>query len=448
MSVTPVAEVETWDLSLADNHNFIAEGIVTHNTSEAVVEACETAAAGKLVGWFAPDFKTLSEAYLEIADLLGPMKSSSNKDKYFRTRTGGKVEFWSLEKIDAGRSRKYDLVVIDEAAFGPPTTMVTWTRAIKPTLTDRFGRALVVSNTKGVLPDNFFWRICNEPKWGFVCHQAKTEDNPTIPEAWGPEEEVRAVAALGDGASQQDKRDWLRHDELERLRKTEHPLVFAQEYEAKFVDWSGDAFFDIGKLLDDNGHGLPVPSKCDKVFAIMDTATKTGSKNDGTGIIYCAWFRRAPTRLIILDWHVQQIQGDLLEIECENIFANLAMWASRCGAREGSSGLWIEDKSSGIVLVQALQRKRKPVQAIPSALTAVGKDERAIAVSGYIYRGEVKMTQEAYDKRVMYRNQELNHFVIQVSGFRIGVDGGPGSDDLMDCLTYASSIGLGDRQGF
>ena len=44
----------------------------------------------------------------------------------------------------------------------------------------------------------------------------------------------------------------------EDLRKDNDPLVYAQEYLAEFVDWSGVAFFSREKLLVDN-QPLPLP---------------------------------------------------------------------------------------------------------------------------------------------------------------------------------------------
>ena len=42
----------------------------------------------------------------------------------------------------------------------------------------------------------------------------------------------------------------------------------------------------------------------------------------------------------------------------------------------------IEDKNSGTILLQQALRRGMPAQAIDSKLTAVGKDERALNVSG------------------------------------------------------------------
>lgn len=63
------------------------------------------------------------------------------------------------------------------------------------------------------------------------------------------------------------------------LIKDNDPLVYAQEHLAQFVDWAGVSFFARDKLLD-QGQPVPWPSRCECVFAIIDTASKTGTEHD------------------------------------------------------------------------------------------------------------------------------------------------------------------------
>ena len=102
--------------------------------------------------------------------------------------TGGRVDFWSLENPISARGRRYHRVVIDEAAFAKDggvnsndSMMAIWEKAIKPTLFDYGGTALVCSNSAGKNPDNFFYNLCNDPRYGFVEFHAKTMDNPLLP---------------------------------------------------------------------------------------------------------------------------------------------------------------------------------------------------------------------------------------------------------------------------
>ena len=52
-----------------------------------------------------------------------------------------------------------------------------------------------------------------------------------------------------------------------------------------------------------------------------------------------------------------------------------------------------------------LQSFVDPTTTIFSQLTAMGKDERAISVSGYVYRGNVKYTDDAFNKTVVYKGK-------------------------------------------
>ena len=79
-------------------------------------------------------------------------------------------------------------MVIDEAAFGKDgdtaadgSLMSLWETAIKPTLYDYAGEALVCSNSAGKNPDNFFYNICTDPGLGFTEFHATTMDNPLLP---------------------------------------------------------------------------------------------------------------------------------------------------------------------------------------------------------------------------------------------------------------------------
>ncbi len=385
----------------------------------------DTAINGELAGLFAPDYKRLSETYLKIHAILKPiLKSSSQTSGTIRTINGGVVECWTLGDPDAGRSRKYHMVGIDEAAFakgaGDVSMMDIWRRAIKPTLLDYRGRAVAASNTSGEDPENFFWKITNEPEHGFVEYHSPSSENPYLPA-----------------------------DEIEALRKSEHPLVFAQEYGAEWVNWSGLAFFALDNLLVD-GKPAPMPARVDAVLAIIDTAVKTGSGNDGTGIVYVGLNRLGDgPPLTILDWDIQQIEGDLLITWLPSVFMRLDDLAKQCRAMSGSIGAWIEDAQSGAILLQAARRRDMEVHAIESALTAKGKDERALAASGYYFRGDVKICQEAFDKTTTYKGATRNHFIGQLCGFRLNdKDAAKRADDLLDCATYAPLICLGNSKGF
>jgi hypothetical protein len=60
----------------------------------------------------------------------------------------------------------------------------------------------------------------------------------------------------------------------------------------------------------------------------------------------------------------------------------------------------------------------------------MGKDERAIFVSGYVHRESVKYTDRAFEKTVIYKRRSRNHLLDQVESFRIGDRESGREDDL------------------
>lgn len=395
---------------------------------------------GMTVGWFAPEYKRLAESYENVSQMVEAVKGRSSQGELIRTSQGGRIDFWSLDDENAGRGRKYHLVVVDEAAFGKKKVLLpTWERSIKPTLVDYAGRALVMSNTNGIDPDDFFYTICHDPRLGFRQFHAPTRSNPFLP-LRGRAEAFEAWCAR-------------RRAYFDKLKADTPPLVYEQEYRAEFVDWSGASFFALNEMLVRQADGtmgpVDLPVRCDAVFAVVDSATKTGKANDGTGVTYFAFIRHGLSyNLVVLDWDIQQIEGALLETWLPTVFQNVEHYAKACRATSGSLGAFIEDKASGMVLLQQAARRGWPATAIDSKLTSVGKDERAISVSGYVYRGQVKLSRRAFEKVTTYKGTTRNHLRGQVVGFRIGSKNEQREDDLLDTFCYGIALALGDSGGF
>ena len=311
--------------------------------------------------------------------------------------------------------------------------MAIWEKAIKPTLYDYGGEALVCSNSAGKNPDNFFYNICNDPGHGFREYHATTLDNPLLPKRMNNESLEVWQARRGRFQAE--------------LKRDNDPLVYAQEYMAEFVDWSGVAFFSRDKLLN-QGQPVPHPKTCESVFAVIDTASKTGTEHDATAVTFFAVNRPGQFPLVILDWDIVQIEGATLETWLPSVFSRLESLALGCRARLGSLGAWIEDKNSGTILLQQANRRRLPARAIDSKLTALGKDERAINVSGYIHRENVKYSAHAFNKVTTYKHNSRNHLLDQVEHFRVGDKKSDREDDLLDTFCYGVAIALGNRDGF
>jgi hypothetical protein len=379
--------------------------------------AADPAAKGWPVGIFAPDYKILSETYHDLASILAPiLVQSSRVDGVMRTMTGGRIDFWSLDNDRAGRSRKYKRVLCDEVAFTKPNMMGIWQKSIEPTLLDLAGDAYFFSNTNGVDTENFLWRLCNNPDLGFTDYNAPTHANPHLPKT-----------------------------ELDRIKAETHPLVYRQEYLAEFVDFSGDAFFSQDWMLE-QGQPVDPGAKCDAVFAVIDTALKDGKEHDGTAVSFYAVNKYYGAPIILLDWDILSIEGSLLENWLPSVYQRLETFAQQYQARNGSLGAFIEDRGSGTILLQQAYRRNWLAKALPEAMVAAGKAGRAVSVSGYIYQGKLKISRDAFEKVTTYKGATRNHWLAQVTGFRIGAKDGA-ADDLLDTMTYGVAIVCGDWKG-
>jgi hypothetical protein len=339
---------------------------------------------------------------------------------------GSQIHVVGMDKPERIEGQPWDGCILDE--YGNMKEKA-WPENVRPALSDRKGWADFIGVPEG---RNHYYEL-------YLSAQEQ-------------------LGLLGDaspwGVYEWESKEILDPEEIEAARKDLHPLVFEQEYGGKFVDFSGVAILDTDKLLvADPATGkrvpVPMPERVDAVFAVIDTAVKTGKDNDGTAVIYFAVSRNTGFPLVILDWDTKQIEGALLETWLPTVFSNLEQYARLTKARSGSLGAMIEDKTTGSVLIQQSARRGWPGRAIPETLTALGKDERAISVSGYVYQEKSKITQLAYDKVVMYKGAMRNHLLRQIQDFRIGdKDAATRADDLLDCFTYGVALALGNAEGF
>jgi hypothetical protein len=193
-------------LSEAKRFNVLDCGRRWGKSALAVNLLCETALEGQPVAYFAPFYKLLEGTYKELYSVLNAVTAKKHENQFIELVTGGTIEFWSLENPLAGRSRKYKVAIIDEAAFNR-NLWQSWTEAIRPTLTDLKGSAWFMSTPKG---KNDFYKLwmrgqTGEPDW--MSWQMPTITNPFIDPS-----------------------------EIEAARRDLPELAFKQEYLAEFND--------------------------------------------------------------------------------------------------------------------------------------------------------------------------------------------------------------------
>jgi hypothetical protein len=289
--------------------------------------------------------------------------------------------------------------------------------------------------------------------------------------AGGDQWTVLRLPALCDSVDDPLKRElgeplWPEHEDretLEKVRGTVGPYVWGALYQQDPKP-RGAAFFNTDDLLvpaedgrlDPYGKPLlvpmPMPTKCDTVFAVIDTAIKAGQKHNSTAVAWFSYNTLTHPQTLILDWQLIQIEGADQADWLPSVHARGEELARQCGARKGYSGALIEDKGTGIVLIQQSQNlarkegRRSLATAIDSKLTALGKEERAIAASPYVIAGDIKITEDAYNKTTVHKGRPANHFLSQVGGFRLGSKETDGLDCL-DVFCYGVVVTRGTASG-
>lgn len=169
---------------------------------------------GLPMGWFAPSYKLMADAWREFltmfADAITKISVQEHRLEFYGKAS---LDFWSLDGPDPARGRKYRRLALDEAGVVPDLES-RWSGAIRPTLTDYRGGALILGTPKVNGPyfnTLFNFGAMGEPGWSSFT--GRTIDNPHIDPA-----------------------------EIEEARRTMPAWLFAQEYEGQPAD-SDTAFF-------------------------------------------------------------------------------------------------------------------------------------------------------------------------------------------------------------
>lgn len=130
---------------------------------------------GDQVAYITPTYK-LAKTFFEKLTQTVPFENNKS-DLILTFPNGGTIEFFTGERLDNLRGRKFHIVVIDEASF-IPNLENGWLNSIRPTLTDYKGRALFLSTPKG---KNFFYSLflkSDQVQW--ESFKFTTYDNPYI----------------------------------------------------------------------------------------------------------------------------------------------------------------------------------------------------------------------------------------------------------------------------
>ena len=181
-------------------------------TRLGVNECLDAAAQGGRAWWVSPSYKTSEVGWRPLRQIARKIPNAEIRlvDRMVTLPNGGFVAVRSADNPDSLRGEGLDFVVMDECAF---MQKEAWTEAIRPSLSDRQGKALFISTPKG---RNWFWEaymrgINGEQGWQSWTYPTST--NPFI-----------------------DK------GEIEAAKRDLPEIIFRQEYLAEFVDDQGGVF--------------------------------------------------------------------------------------------------------------------------------------------------------------------------------------------------------------
>ena len=171
--------------------------------------------------WVAPTYGQAVKGFDLITQNFGRAiahKRASQGQMSITFRSGGKLRFLSTERYENLRGEGVGFMVVDEAAFVP---RAAWQEVLRPMLSDTGGKALFFSTPKG---KNWFfemWTRGQDPDQpDYSSYHFPTRSSPYIPDS-----------------------------EVEEAKLTLPADVFAQEYEAAFLDEAAGVFRGIADCI-------------------------------------------------------------------------------------------------------------------------------------------------------------------------------------------------------
>ena len=309
-------------------------------TRLGVMEAFETAIKGGRAWWVAPSYKMGAVGWRPISRLGGDMPAVQVKygERLVTMPSGGTVQVRSADDPDSLRGEGLDYCVMDECAF---MNQRTWTEAIRPALSDRKGKALFISTPKG---RNWFYRL----------HQRGLENQ-------------RDWQAFNYPTS---ANPYIAKDEIELAKQDLPERIFAQEYEAAFLDDAGGVFRRVLNAVND------------------DTIDVTEERL----AIGCDWGRQNDATVFAV---VGLGSGQLIEIDrmTQTDYQTQVMRLQALHERYNKNAdIIAETNSMGGPIVEALQNAGLPV--IPFTTTNSSKAQIIDGLALAFERGDIRIPRD------------------------------------------------------
>ncbi len=191
--------------------------------------AARRAERGARVWWVAPTYGLAFHPWRAFkAHFAGRWAHKLESEHFIELEGGGTLTIRSADDPDSLRGVGLDFVVVDEAAF---VAEEAWTAALRPALSDRRGRALLISTPRG---RNWFYRAFQR----------------------GLDPQVRAWKAWRFPTLANPR---IAAREVDEAREVLPQRIFEQEYLAEFLPDGGEVFHDVRRAATAPLGAVPIP---------------------------------------------------------------------------------------------------------------------------------------------------------------------------------------------
>ena len=348
--------------------------------------AAETALAGYPIGWGAPVYKQTLDDFNSLKNLLSPIVDrASRAEMRLELKTGGIIEFWSLDKADSIRGKKYKRYVVNEAGFVSDLVDIR-NYIIMPTLIDMQGDEYYCGTPKGM---NGFFQLYNMRGDDWAQWQMPSYTNPHIPA-----------------------------HELDALKETMTERAFAQEILAQFLEDGGGVFRGVRAcaVLDRADAGLP-----GRQYVI---GVDWGRSNDAT--VFC-----------VLDIANKSLVA--MDRMTDTNYSSQRMRLVELSKRFNNAVILAEANSMGQPNIEALQEQGVPVQAFTTTNATKAQIIQALELA--FERQEIQILNDELliNELMAYQTDRLPSGLM-----RYGAPDGL-HDDTVISLALAWWAGIGNR---
>lgn len=342
--------------------------------------------------WIAPTYKIARVGWRSILKMSRQIPGVEIRlsDMEITYPTGGVVAVRSADSPAGLRAEGLDLAVLDEAAY---IAEDRWKEDLRPALSDRLGSALFISTPRGF---NWFHGLWDGASGSWAAFQYPTSANPLISEL-----------------------------ELHEARQELGSHVFAQEYEAQFVEVGGGIFkdqwfnyFTMFTVEEEDGEEVTHYRYADTHIAatdcwrmvFVDPAVSTKTSADYTAMAVVAF--TPDKHLLVLEMLRERMEGP-----------DVIPTATRLMSKWEAKMMGIESVAAQLTFFQEAQRRGVPVKKLKADRDKLA---RALPLQARFEAGQVHFLANA---------PWIPDLESELKVFR---GDGEGHDDQVDALAYAA----------